>query len=268
MRARKLSRLEDRLRGDMHRGVLDGRPSFLTPEMAVAFGISATERVSANSYDPDLWQLIEQDAEGLVLDCGAGRRDVYVSNVVNYEIVAYDTTDVLGVAEVLPFRDSTFDGVISVAVLEHVKHPFQCAQEICRVLKPGGWLYCCVPFLQPYHGYPHHYFNMTHQGVRTLFEPVIDVERQYVNRTLLPIWSLSWIVRSWADALPPGAREQFLNLTLADIAAGAAGHVQASYVTALPDDKNMELACATILVGRRRAATVAHALAQAGSQRP
>jgi SAM-dependent methyltransferase len=268
MRARKLSRLEDRLRDDMHRGVLDGRPSFLTPEMAVAFGISATERVSANSYDPDLWQLIEQDAEGLVLDCGAGRRDVYVSNVVNYEIVAYDTTDVLGVAEVLPFRDSTFDGVISVAVLEHVKHPFQCAQEICRVLKPGGWLYCCVPFLQPYHGYPHHYFNMTHQGVRTLFEPEIDVERQYVNRTLLPIWSLSWIVRSWADALPPGAREQFLNLTLADIAAGAAGHVQASYVTALPDDKNMELACATILVGRRRAAIVAHALAQAGSQHP
>jgi hypothetical protein len=26
-----------------------------------------------------------------------------------------------------------------------------------------------VPFLQPLHGYPHHYYNMTGEGLRNLF---------------------------------------------------------------------------------------------------
>lgn len=150
LREGKLQRLINCFRPDLSHDLVEGRPSFLTDDLAKLAGISATERVSANSYDHDLWNLIESNPDSLILDCGAGRRDVYTSNVVNYEIVPYDTTDVLGIGEVLPFCDSVFDGVISVAVLEHVKDPFQCAKEICRVLKPGGWLYCCVPFLQPY----------------------------------------------------------------------------------------------------------------------
>jgi SAM-dependent methyltransferase len=100
----------------------------------------------------------------------AGLRDIYYDNVVNYEIVDYDTTDVIGPGERLPFRDGVFDAVISIAVLEHVRDPFACAAEIVRVLKPGGELVCSVPFLQPLHGYPHHYYNMTPQGLRALFE--------------------------------------------------------------------------------------------------
>jgi SAM-dependent methyltransferase len=252
MRDRKLRHLERHFRSDLARRSVAGRPSFLTAELEKIAGIAPTEFVSANSYDPDLWALIEADADGLILDCGAGRRDMYLSNVVNYEIVPYDTTDVLGVAEVLPFQDHTFDGIISVAVLEHVKYPFQCAREICRVLKPGGWLYCCVPFLQPYHGYPHHYFNMTHQGVRVLFESAIDIERQYVNPALTPIWSLCWIVGEWAASLPADLREAFLDLSLRDLASGAAPHADAPYVRALSETKKLELASATILVGRRR----------------
>lgn len=252
LRKDKLKQLTDCFRTDLHCEIIEDRPSFLTDDLAKAAGIAATERVSANSYDHELWNLIEAYPDGLILDCGAGRRDIYTSNVVNYEIVPYDTTDVLGIGEVLPFRDSVFDGVISVAVLEHVKDPFRCAKEICRVLKPGGWLFCCVPFLQPYHGYPHHYFNMTHQGVRTLFESEIDVETQYVNDTLTPIWALSWIIGAWAEGLPPKERDKFLDLQLRDLAAGAAQHVDAPYVRALSEAKRFELACATILVGHRR----------------
>ena len=39
---------------------------------------------------------------GLILDCGGGRRRVYLDNIVNFEIVVYDTTDVRGVGEMLP----------------------------------------------------------------------------------------------------------------------------------------------------------------------
>jgi len=36
-------------------------------------------------------------------DAGACKKRAYYDNVVNLEIVPYDTTDVLGVGEVLPF---------------------------------------------------------------------------------------------------------------------------------------------------------------------
>jgi len=42
-------------------------------------------------------------------------------------------------AEQLPFRDNTFDGVVSMDVLEHLPHPDRCIAEAARVLRPGGW---------------------------------------------------------------------------------------------------------------------------------
>ncbi|MFO1125627.1 MAG: class I SAM-dependent methyltransferase, partial [Methylocystis sp.] len=105
--------------------------------------------ISENGYDAETVEWIESLADGLILDVGAGYRPVYYSNVVNFEMMDYPTTDVIGAAHRLPFKDDAFDGVISIAVLEHVKDPFRCAAEIARVLKPGGWLKCCVPFLQP-----------------------------------------------------------------------------------------------------------------------
>ncbi len=42
-------------------------------------------------------------------------------------------------AEQLPFLDDTFDGVVSMDVLEHLPHPQRCIAEAARVLRPGGW---------------------------------------------------------------------------------------------------------------------------------
>ena len=107
----------------------------------------------------------------------------------------------------MPFVDNAFNAVLSIAVLEHVKDPFLCAREIARVLKPGGDLMCCVPFLQPLHGYPHHYYNMTHQGLKNLFEDLLKIDRLDVYENILPIASLTWIVRSWADGLKGKAKQ-------------------------------------------------------------
>jgi predicted SAM-dependent methyltransferase len=91
--------------------------------------------------------MIARHADGILLDCGAGQRNVYHDNVVNCEIVDYDSTDLTGISEKLPFKDSTVDGVISIAVLEQVRDPFASAAEMVRVLKPGGDIACEVPFL-------------------------------------------------------------------------------------------------------------------------
>jgi SAM-dependent methyltransferase len=223
----------------------------LDDEARRLFDIVDTTNVSENKYHVPALQLIARHRDGLVLDFGAGKRGAYLANVVNLEIVAYESTDVISVGERLPFKDGVFDAVHSNAVLEHVKDPFACAREIMRVLKPGGDLMCCVPFLQPYHGYPHHYYNMTHQGVRNLF-PGLGVLGIEVYEELRPITALRYLIASWADGLPRGAREQFLNMRLGEILQQPYEALRTQpYVAQLPPGKNQELACCNTLFGRK-----------------
>lgn len=216
-RAAKLAALAPHLRLDLPHRFVDGRYDFLSDDLRRLSRIEATENESANGYDEEMQALVAAHAEGLCLDCGAGRRQVYYPNVVNFEIAAYDTTDVLGVGEALPFRDAAFDLVFSVAVLEHVRDPFLCANEICRVLKPGGQLFCAMPFLQPLHGYPHHYFNATKQGLRRLFEDRLRVDRVSVPETGHPAYALHWFLENWTLGLDPAALAAFRALSVGEL---------------------------------------------------
>ncbi len=196
--------------------VKHGMADFLPDNLKQEFAIEDTENVSSWGYDQAIVDEITAHPERLYLDCGAGLRAVQYPNVVNYEIVPYASTDVLGVAEKLPFANESVDGVISVAVLEHVKDPFQSAAELQRVLKPGGRLFCAVPFLQPRHGYPHHYYNMTAQGIVNLF-PCLCVDSVSVPPLLHPMEALKWMLYAYAQGLPDGPRKQFEELRIKDV---------------------------------------------------
>lgn len=254
MRQAKMERLRPWLRQDMfstsdkERG---GMLNYLTPALRAESRIIDTENISGYAYDSQILQLVDEFADGLILDCGAGRRPVYYSNVVNYEIVDYDTTDVLGVGEHLPFRDNTFDSVLSLAVLEHVRDPMQCANEIARVLKPGGKLLCQMPFLQPLHGYPHHYFNATHQGLRRLFEDSLQIERVCVPYGLHPIFALQWIIQSWANGLSGDAKQQFLDARMSEFMINPVSLMNKLFVTQLPEAQQFELACGNMIEARK-----------------
>lgn len=225
---------------------------FLTDELIRESGIAVTEAVSSNGYDGYVDAMIADFADGLILDCGAGKRPVYYDNVLNFEIVDYDTTDVLGVGEALPFKGNSFDGVISIAVLEHVRDPFKCASEIIRVLKRGGRLICCVPFLQPEHGYPHHYYNMAPQGLRALFDRSLAIDDHLVIDSILPVWSLKWIAQAWAAGLQGQALAAFRALTMETlIESDVVGLLDAPWVRGLPVAKNFELASATLLLAHK-----------------
>ena len=250
---KKLKRLEPLLRLDLphvRRGV---KYDFLTDALRAETGIVDTDAISAHGYDPYALDLISTCRDGLVLDCGAGRRPVYFDHVVNFEIADYDTTDVLGVGEVLPFQNDSFDGVLSLSVLEHVRDPFACAAEIARVLKPGGKLICCVPFLQPLHGYPHHYYNMTGQGLRALFERRLTIDQHIVPRSTLPVFSLTWFVQSWARVLRGQSREQFLAMRMSDLLKQPEELQDERWVTELSEAANFELASATMLFAHKEA---------------
>lgn len=89
--------------------------------------------------------------EDRLLDLGAGPRRVG-QNVLALDIQYVASLDVVGDAHNLPFKDESFGGIILQMVLEHVADPKQVLQEAHRVLRPGGRLYCEVPFLFPVHG--------------------------------------------------------------------------------------------------------------------
>jgi SAM-dependent methyltransferase len=251
-RAKKMEKLQPFLRVDLphlRRGL---KFDFLTEALRAETRIVDTHLIAGDPYLPVVTEMIDRLPDGLILDCGAGRRPIYYSNVVNYEIVDYDSTDVIGVGEHLPFTDNAFDGVISVAVLEHVRNPFRCASEICRVLKPGGKLICGVPFLAPLHGYPHHYYNMTGQGLRALFEDQLEIENHTVPEVNLPIHWLSWTLNCWAAGLTDAAREEFLSLRVSDLLVQWQHHRSRSWVMELSNEKNFEIALGTMIFARKR----------------
>jgi len=80
---------------------------------------------------------------------------------VNLNIVAMPGVDLVARGERLPFADSSVDVIISNAVLEHVECLDATVSEMNRVLKPGGFAYIEIPFLQHYH---------THDGNGVHFE--------------------------------------------------------------------------------------------------
>ena len=191
--------------------------NFLSDELIEQTGINQDGPISSHDYDQILAEMIILNPEWKILDVGCGLRNTYYPNVVNYEICPYDTTDVVGVGEKLPFNDNCFDLVISSAVLEHVIDPFKCSQELHRVAVKGGKIWCAVPFLQPYHGYPHHYYNMTFQGLTNLFSQNCDVQLLDTRPYALPIDVLKELLTKYMSVLPEAERSKFSKLRIRDI---------------------------------------------------
>ena len=215
--------------------------------------VEETENISEHEYDGHAVKIIKSIGErGIVLDCGSGRRPTYYTNVVNFDPVAYETTDVVGVGENLPFEDGVFDAVFSLNVLEHVRDPFTCAKEIARVLKPNGKLYCVVPLMAPYHGYPNHYYNMTKAGLRNLFEGNLVITKQDVLDSGHPIYSLTWILNSWIQGLDSNAKKAFLRTSVSELLGDPASYFDKAYVNSLNLEKKFELGATTALWAEKK----------------
>lgn len=180
---------------------------------------------SAHFYDEEILAFINRNSEnGFILDAGAGLRKDPHPKVINAEIYDYPSTDILCIGQSLPFRDNTFEAVLSFAVLEHVDNPFQCADELVRVVKPGGKIYVIIPFLQEEHGYPSHYFNCTRFGVAKLFERCRS-KVQWLGRSNNPIFTAHQILSTYSQILDSRHREEFESLSIKQlIAIGDAAH--------------------------------------------
>ena len=212
--------------------------------------IETTGNVSDHDYDPTAKAIINEFKDGLILDAGCGLRSVYYPNVVNLEIVDYPTTDVIGFADKLPFPDNTFDAVFSLNVLEHVKDPFTSAKELERVLKPGGKLYVAVPFLQPFHGYPNHYYNMTTSGLKNLFSNQLKNVECGVLEAGHPIFALSWMLTSYKNGLSASDSAKFGELSVNELI-GLASKQNNGLIASLNPKVQEELSCVNYFLAEK-----------------
>ncbi|MBI3462484.1 MAG: methyltransferase domain-containing protein [Planctomycetes bacterium] len=212
---------------------------------------------SNNPYPSTVLEVLEQvhAQDGLALDVGSGRRLFGADRLVQLEICAYPFTDVVSQAEGLPFRDESFDFVFSLAVTEHVKRPWILASEMQRVLRRGGTVIVDSAFLQPLHGYPSHYFNMTHWALRDLFEEV-DILSLKPRDHQHPWFALRWILDWVLSDLAPAQRSLLGRLTverfLEQLSKYCQGQTNQLADVRLSEERLQALAAGFTLHGRRR----------------
>ena len=81
----------------------------------------------------------------------------------------------------------------------------------------------------------------------TLFEKHLEIEKQEVIASGLPIFSLTWILNSWAAGLDEEAKSSFLNMRVQDLLGDPVAYLEMPFVKNLSREKNFELAATTAI---------------------
>lgn len=130
-----------------------------------------SQLVSLGTYYPWIHRVVLQSLldNQVVIELGAGERAIDDPCIIRTDVRWTPNIDVVCDAHALPFRAQSADFIFSLAVFEHLRQPFEAAQEVHRVMKDGAYCYHECNFVFAYHGYPHHYFNASIQGMEQIF---------------------------------------------------------------------------------------------------
>jgi SAM-dependent methyltransferase len=132
---------------------------------------------------------VSELSRGQVLDIGCADRWIqpHLASDCRYIGLDYPGTgaklygaqpDVFADASLLPFQAASFDTVIMLEVLEHLRRPEAALREISRVTRPGASVLLSVPFLYPIHDAPHDYQRYTAHGLaRELDDAGLQIEQ-------------------------------------------------------------------------------------------
>ena len=123
-----------------------------------------------------------------LLDVGCGEKPYapifapYVSTHVGVDPVENPHAELRGPVEALPVEDGSYDVVLCSQVLEHVDDPAQAVRELCRALRPGGWLLLTTHGTYYYHPLPNDFWRWTHAGL----EKVLRDNGEWASVNVMP----------------------------------------------------------------------------------
>ena len=105
--------------------------------------------------------------DNIVLDLGCGstlHRELCEHAGFEYVGIDFDSPNasILADAHALPFKNNSFNFMISINVFEHCQYPFVVTKEANRVLKSNSKFIGVVSFLEPFHG--NSFYHHTHLG--------------------------------------------------------------------------------------------------------
>lgn len=111
--------------------------------------------------------LPEVPEDARILNAGSAR--ARFRKAVNVDIRANQDVDVLADLHAIPFQDDAFDLVVCTGTLQYCEDPRRVVGELRRCLRPGGWAYIDVPFMQPYCPGLDDLWRFSLDGLRVLF---------------------------------------------------------------------------------------------------
>jgi SAM-dependent methyltransferase len=139
---------------------------------------------------------------------GDGLEELYADPTVDliaFDVYASAVTQFVGDGHSIPLAAGSLDGVIVQAVLEHVLEPTVVANEIERVLRPGGIVYADTPFLQQVHEGAYDFTRFTDSGHRFLFRRFERIDSGTVAGAGTALrWSVDHFVRALTRSVPLG----------------------------------------------------------------
>jgi uncharacterized protein YbaR (Trm112 family) len=132
-----------------------------------------------NSYNPWVPRLMLQSMldDQIVLEVGSGNMALDDPCIIRMDVMLSPYVDIVADVHALPFLPESIDFIFSLAVFEHLSNPFLAAESIFEVLKDGGYIYHECNFVFGYHGFPHHYFNASMQGMEQIFKAFTSIRK-------------------------------------------------------------------------------------------
>src|SRR5260221_2917426 len=138
--------------------------------------------------------------------CGSKPYKSLFKNASEYIGVDYDSEghshknekiDVFYDGKTIPFKDNSFDSILTSEVLEHVFNLEEILKELNRVLKPGGKILITIPFAWYEHEVPNDFGRYTSFGIKSLLEKngfiILELDKtgNFIE-TLTQMWIVYW----------------------------------------------------------------------------
>ena len=134
----------------------------------------------------DLRELLRANGlEGAIAEVG-GSRNGLAAQMPEHDFTflsLYPTDDpatvVADITHCPQIPDETFDAVVSISCFEHFDRPWRAAEEMTRILKPGGISYHVAPFSYFYHPSPIDYWRYSPDSLAYLFRDLEPLRTEF-----------------------------------------------------------------------------------------